>query len=290
MNYVSLPRGIATCSGASDQYVWKKPINELRMLCDDFDIFMVLDGTLQMTWPNGFSASVGADQFALIPPFTPVNVKRSGNTATYWFCHFNFRLLPRNMHTRLQVDFSGPAEDVSIPVVFSSGDAPQVNIEYRRLAALKLGGDRAPWRHEAALLRLIGELKLFGFQRDNKNAPAATQSLAPGDPRVAAVVQRIRGAPERRWTSEELAAEVDISSDRLNTLTRRVTRKTIKQLVIEARFELAFRLLRDDAAPRASIKEVSAKCGFSSQHFFCRQFKTLFKMTPTQFRDSSLLT
>jgi AraC-like DNA-binding protein len=143
---------------------------------------------------------------------------------------------------------------------------------------------------EAALLRLIGELKLFGWQQRSHVASLEPVHKTPSDPRVAAVVQRIRSAPERRWTSEELAAEVDISRDRLNTLTRRVANKTIKQLIIEARFEHALQLLKDETASRASIKEVSAKCGFSSQHFFCRQFKRLFKMTPTQFRDSTLLT
>jgi AraC-like DNA-binding protein len=290
MNYVNLSRGIATCSGACDLYVWNRPTNKIRILCNDFDFFMVADGALKMTWANGFSARIGPRQFAIVPPYAPVSVERLRQETSYWFCHFNFRMLPRNMHTRLQEDFSGPTDDVSVPVTFSAKEAPQVYKEYQKLAALKLGGPRAPWRFEAALLRLIGELKLFGWQQRGDATPSEPIHQTASDPRVAAVVQRIRSAPERRWTSEELAAEVDISRDRLNTLTRRVANKTIKQLIIEARFELAFQLLKDENASRASIKEVSAKCGFSSQHFFCRQFKTLFKMTPTQFRDSTLLT
>jgi len=287
---VQFPTGIATYSGPCDRYVWDKPSGEHCFLFDDFDIFLVVKGALDMAWSNGFKSRVRPGHFAIVPPYTPVRVRRVQRGTTYWFCHFSFRMLPGNMHLRLQEDYRWPGMQVSVPVTFSTREAPGVRKMYDKLGALKFGRGAAPWQFESALLQLVGELKRFGWTRygSSGKSPAATPTAT--DPRVAAVIQRIGAEPARRWTTTELAAGVGLSTDRLNVLTRRIARKTIKQLILEARFELAFRLLRDEPPQRASIKEVSARCGFSSQHFFCRQFKTRFKMTPSEFRDSTLLT
>lgn len=290
MNFVQFPAGIATYSGPCDYYAWDKPADEHYFLFDDFDLFMIVAGAMDMTWSNGFKARVRPGQFAIVPPYTPVRVRRVQRGTSYWFCHFSFRMLPGNMHLRVQEDYRWPGMQVSVPVIFSTREAPAVRKMYDKLGALKFGRGAAPWQFESALLRLVGELKRFGWMRYRNNGKSASTQQAATDPRVAAVIQRISADPARRWTTTELADGVGLSTDRLNVLTQRIARKTIKQLILGARFELAFRLLRDETPQRASIKEVSAKCGFSSQHFFCRQFKARFKMTPSEFRDSTLLT
>jgi AraC-like DNA-binding protein len=290
MNYAELPQGIPTTSGACDLYKWDKPAGKMRMIFNDFDLFLIVDGAMKWIWPNGLEARLGPGQFALVPPYSPVQVERLRTPTSYWFCHFNFRMLPKLIHTRLMDDFTFPGERVLLPLTFTKRDAPQVYSAYMQMAELKFGSGQAPFRYESALVRLVGELKHFGWNKGRQESKSEAVNSMPVDPRVSAIIQRINSDPARRWTSEELAADVELSTDRLNVLTRRITTKSIKQLIIEARFELAFRLLREEATQRASIKEVSARCGFTSQHFFCRQFKRLFKMTPSEFRDSTLLT
>jgi AraC-like DNA-binding protein len=290
MNYVELPQGIPTTSGACDLYRWEKPVDKMRMLFTDFDLFLVLDGALKLTWSNGLEARIGPGQFAVVPPYAPVQVERLRRPTNYWFCHFNFRMPPKVIHTRLAEDFAAGGDRVLMPLTFTRQDAPGVYKAFMQLVRLKFGTGKPPWQFESALIRMVGELKLFSGSKSRSPKESNAVQAVPMDPRVAAIIQRINTDPARRWTSEELAADVGISSDRLNVLTRRVTLKSVKQLIIGARFELAFRLLREVAEQRGSIKEISARCGFTSQHFFCRQFKKLFKMTPSEFRDSTLLT
>ena len=301
MNSIPLPAGIPTYSGACDYYAWDNSRREIPMLFPDFDLFMIEKGRMGVVWTDGSRTLARPGMFVLIPPLAPVRIEKQAAPLEYWFCHFNFRVLPGAIHNRLQPDYLGPAREVSVPSVFTPKQAPGVYAAYRHLAGLTFKEGKAPWRFESALLLLVGELKHFGWRigtqaaavRGSPQQGRPRHTPSPGgfqDRRLASVLGRIRARPEARWNVAELAASVGISADRLNTLAQRITRKSIKQHVIEARFQLAFELLRPSGDERASIKEVSARCGFSSQHFFCRLFKRRFNLTPSEFRDSTVMT
>lgn len=289
MRYVRLPKGVATCSGASDFYVWGKAPPYRRMLVPDFDLFYIASGRMAFVWPDGQHFTIEPESFGLIPPLVPIRVERLTGTLSYWFCHFGFRLGPENPSTRMEQDYFGPAPDVHVPAVFTSRQAPGVRDAYRHLAGLKFDVPQPPWRYEAALLRLVGELKFFGW---NFSANARKTTEPPVlDARLTSVLQRIHAEPQRAWTVGELAQSVGLSTDRLNTIARSLTNRSVKELIIRSRFERAFTLLRQrPQGELPSIKEVSQQCGFHSQHFFCRQFKHLFQMTPTEFRDQTIQT
>jgi AraC-like DNA-binding protein len=259
------------------------------MLFSDFDLFMITQGRMGVVWPDGSRSIATRGTFVLIPPMVPVRVMPLSGRLGYWFCHFNFRLAPPRLHRRLASDYLGPAAEVSVPTTFTTEQAPQVRAAYQRLAALRFQQGDPPYRFESALLRLVGELKHFGWKHlksgGHHPGPSSFQ-----DRRLATVLARIRSQPQARWKIAELAASVGLSPDRLNTLCRRFTFKSVKQHVIEARFQLAFDLLRQHSEERPSVKEVSARCGFASQHFFCRLFKRRFRLTPSQFRDSTIMT
>ncbi len=255
------------------------------MLFPDFDLFFITAGSMAIVWPDGqrFVAKTGT--FALIPPLVPVRISRGAATLKYWFCHFNFRVGPGSYSERMERDFSGPAPDVNVPFLFSAAQAPEVHRAHRALTRLRFDAPAPPWRYEAALLRLVGELNYFGWKNATQAAAVAPAATVQ-DARLTAVLQKIHTEPERPWTVTELAASVGLSTDRLNMIARRLTNRSVKELQIRARFELAFTLLRQRPhGETPSIKEVSAQCGFSSQHFFCRQFKQYFQITPSEFRD-----
>jgi AraC-like DNA-binding protein len=100
----------------------------------------------------------------------------------------------------------------------------------------------------------------------------------------------IESDPLRLWRVSELARHVGLSSGHLHSLCRAVLGKSLKRLIVEARLRRGIHLLKqrsDGTVP--SVKEVSRACGFSTQHFFSRQFKKYFHLSPTAYRDGSEL-
>jgi AraC-like DNA-binding protein len=287
MHLITFPQGIATYSGACDLYAWTRPQNENRLLFNDYDLFMIREGRMLFAWPDGSQFESGPQSFALIPPRVPIRVKRLTACPKYWYCHFTFRALPPRIHPRLAEDYLGPGSGVAVPFLFTRKQAPQLWQAYQDLVAPRLR--QAPWKFEAGLLRMVGELKLFGWAKQF-NAGGSGAAGRHSDPRLDKVIAKVHADPQRTWHVSELAESVGISADRLNSISRRITQKTMKNLIIDARFQLAFRLLHEPSGVRRSIKEVSARCGFSSQHYFCRQFKKYFNQTPSDFVNNSIST
>lgn len=286
MRAIPLPNGIPTYSGAFGYYRWTRPVREIRLLINDFDLFMVQEGQLGLIWPDGERLTVDPGWVALIPPRVSVRVLRLTQPTSYWFCHFSFRRSPGTLLAPLAADYLGPAETVAVPAIFPQKAAPRVVHAYKALTRLKLLPGGRPWQFEAALLRLIGELKHFGWKTGATASPAPVR----GDDRVVKVLARIYAEPQRPWTTPDLARDVGISPDRLNVIARRDTHQSVKQLIIDARLQLACRLLQDPSAGRPSVKEVSARCGFASQHYFCRLFRRHFHQTPSDFIDNAIVT
>lgn len=257
----------------------------------DFDLFYITRGRLAFVWPDGARFALKPGDFGLIPPLTPLRIDRIAGNISYWFCHFNFRLGPEHYSLRMKDDYWGPAPEVQTPVVFASRQAPGVMRAFRKLTALRFDGPRPPWRYEAALLEVIGELKFFAWRKARHEPPGQLHAPVANDARLAAVLHKIQTEPQRAWSVVELAHGVGLSTDRLNIISARLTRRSIKEHIIRARFEKAFAMLRPGSeGERPSIKEVSRQCGFQSQHYFCRQFKRLFHLTPSEFREQTIVT
>ncbi|MCX7024015.1 MAG: response regulator [Spirochaetes bacterium] len=85
----------------------------------------------------------------------------------------------------------------------------------------------------------------------------------------------------RRQTSLELAADaVGISPNRLSRLVVEETGRGFSDLLIDYRIEKAKEML---ARPDASIKQVSASCGYPDPNYFARLFKKVTGFTPSSF-------
>ncbi|MBA3708736.1 MAG: helix-turn-helix transcriptional regulator, partial [Planctomycetes bacterium] len=96
----------------------------------------------------------------------------------------------------------------------------------------------------------------------------------------------IDGDPIRTWRVSTLAASVELSPGRLNALFRDATGMSLKHFIVTARLRHSLLLLKQDADGRMpTVKEVSDACGFSSQHFFSRQFSACFGLGPLAYRN-----
>ena len=87
--------------------------------------------------------------------------------------------------------------------------------------------------------------------------------------------------PERDWSAEMLSALLHVSPSRVYPLYKKVFNTTPHNDLILMRVEQAKRLLNSDAP----ISQIASDCGYRNFNHFCRQFKLITQLTPSQFRD-----
>lgn len=87
--------------------------------------------------------------------------------------------------------------------------------------------------------------------------------------------------PMREWLLADAARMASLSVSRFETLYSREFGVSFGADVIAFRIEYAKDLL---AESELSIKQISAKCGYSSESYFARQFKKSVGLTPMEYR------
>jgi AraC-like DNA-binding protein len=286
--WIQFPAGIPT-------YLFKHALRvrpagrpAIPLVFDDFDLVWILRGRIGLHFDSGIRTVLRAGDLALIPPFQPLVMSgKSHGTQTFWFCHFKFRL--QSIRQRGQdSDFS----PVQVPMKFTARAAPRVVEAYRRLNRER---DKrpSPWRLEALLISLVDELAQFGLTTQHSCRTWSILSKDGGrlrqtpDARIAMLRQQIDALPGRSWTIEELARMADLSLSHLHHLCRRTLGKPLKRYLLEKRLGYALELLqRNDMGERSTILQISRAAGYSSQHYFCRQFKAFFGVTPLACRKA----
>jgi AraC-like DNA-binding protein/mannose-6-phosphate isomerase-like protein (cupin superfamily) len=132
-------------------------------------------------------------------------------------------------------------------------------------------------RREAALL-----LKLLLLEITAQPLPA------PGGPeqyhqeavnRILALITE----SDRPPAVHELARRAGYSTDHFSRVFRRVTGRSPKEFMIQARLERAVLLLRESSQ---TVTQISDALGYEEVGFFSRQFKQKYGLSPDQFRRS----
>lgn len=124
-------------------------------------------------------------------------------------------------------------------------------------------------------------LSLF-FIRLKRSITSYTQTPSPT---LSALRARILSHPEFAWTVEEMAAQSKISPSRLHTVYKAAFGTTPMSDVIDARMRYAVSLLR---TTNASIKDISAICGYNDEFHFIRQFKSRYGLPPNEYRKKKM--
>jgi len=142
-------------------------------------------------------------------------------------------------------------------------------------AMLDMEDLRAAWEEggfEAAARARLGRISAVMGR-----APRWSQPVA----RTMAFIRENYG----KQVSLELAADsVGLSPNRLSRLLVEESGRGFSDLLIEYRIEKAKELLRE---PGASIKQVSAACGYPDPNYFSRLFKKVTGSTPSSFPNGS---
>ena len=93
--------------------------------------------------------------------------------------------------------------------------------------------------------------------------------------------ESIRKEPGKPWKVEQMCRIASMGKSTLQKQYKSCFGKSIFEELIQFRVELAKHLLKDTAL---SLGEISKKCGYSSDSYFMKQFKSITGTTPSAFR------
>jgi AraC-like DNA-binding protein len=115
------------------------------------------------------------------------------------------------------------------------------------------------------------------------NAPASGQGwfAAVRDPMLAPAMMAVHGAPERKWTVDDLAAEAAVSRSSLHDRFREVLGLSPMRYVSEWRMRVAQELLR---TTEVTVAVIARRVGYDSEEAFSRAFKRTHGQSPSLWR------
>jgi two-component system response regulator YesN len=127
-----------------------------------------------------------------------------------------------------------------------------------------------------------------GFELALRARFSALSAAAERNPRrftpLRAAVDSIKGNFAKPITLESVADELGISPSRLSRLFIEETGKGFSDFLIDYRIEKAKEML---GRPDATIKQVSAACGYPDPNYFSRLFKKETGLTPSSFSSGA---
>jgi AraC-like DNA-binding protein len=88
----------------------------------------------------------------------------------------------------------------------------------------------------------------------------------------------IDAKPLSRKSIHDLAPEIHIGRNQLQTAFKHITGTTVKHYRLQKRMEAA----RDILITGVTVKQVASKCGYKRQSNFTRDYKNVFGMTPME--------
>lgn len=299
---VYFPLGVPGYAFGHGDWTYEKGATVLPMVHRDWDLFHVAEGKIIWIFKDGKMMTARKGEFILLPPYVPVQRPSPKTRLIYRFCHFNFRVhpdmfsAPKTNHPFepiIQKDSIGPGNATPIPLLFHESEAPKVLAAYEKLFSIKVEPKENPWRFEQAILEIVSQLVAFAelCQRKSRKNQNFSQPFSYQDARVFSICKRINENPELPWRVTELAKSAGISAGHLHLLCKKTFGKSLKEYIMESRLKKALGLLKEEqpAGKYLSVKEISSRCGFASQHFFARQFKKTFHMTAVEYRNSGML-
>ena len=123
-------------------------------------------------------------------------------------------------------------------------------------------------------------IKLVRYSQITDQEPKESESY---DKLTRNIVNILNNSIYSKVTVENICQELDFSRAYISARFKSKTGKTITEYLSELKVNEAKYLIRKD---RHSISEISEFLCFENPQYFCRVFKKLTKMTPTQYRSS----
>lgn len=259
---------------------------------EDWDLFHVMEGKVGFWWASGQKVVAGRGDFCLLPPQVSAKVVELEPRVRFFYTHFDFRP-PAAGYPGHELPSERPSH--RLPVCFRPRKTDGVTQAMEELEALRAQRGTSPqpwhWRLEAALVKVLGLIVQMGQKRWRDDAGVVLHEHAGSqvrDGRLRRVLRLIEAAPAQAWNVADLAQQVDLSPGHLHALSREMLGMSLKRHIVLSRLRLAIRLMkRPGEHGPLSLKEVARQAGFSSQHFFSRQFHEHFGQPPGDYRQAA---
>ncbi len=243
--------------------------------------------------PWSLAWRVCPDHFFLFPVMGKVMVTLE--SSCFEVMPGSFLMLPENVRHRLeigegverleQISLHGHLHDRRGRPLLARSNWSKGRLIHRRHSLAALKSLASLIRHDPESAHRWGEaflreLLAFQLQSGMRLSPQAAERAR--DPRVMFTLERMeRAYGSCDLTIEGLADEAGITATQLRKLFRRDMGRGPKEFLNRLRLRNAARLL---CQTTANVKEVAARCGFSSEHYFHLVFRREFGCTPGAYR------
>lgn len=129
-------------------------------------------------------------------------------------------------------------------------------------------------QYEELLKRLYGKLGEKYAERKTPTTPSEDLN---------SIIKYLNKNICQKHTLQQIAKQFCISPNYICQLFSKHLQTTYSNYLTELRMTRATKLLKSTARP---VKEVAALSGYDDYFYFCRVFRTHFRCTPTQYRES----
>jgi AraC-like DNA-binding protein len=170
--------------------------------------------------------------------------------------------------------------DTKLAPVLLSPQLYVPNIEFKTNELIRELGRGDVASTQDALLELVNLLFVHGALEQKIRAPAFAGARA-----VRRAVELIQDCWDEPLRVTDLVRELGVPASTLSHAFRRKVGMGLRQYRKRVRLERSRRLLLTDKAP---VADLAASCGFYDVSTYCREFKGLFGITPTQYRRLAL--
>ncbi len=104
---------------------------------------------------------------------------------------------------------------------------------------------------------------------------------AYSDPALRKVLEAIHQAPEHPWSLEDFATISNLSRSAFIDRFTQTLKETPMTYLMHIRMETAYRFLKEEDR---KVLDVALSCGYQSEASFCKAFKRLYNVTPSDVR------
>ncbi|MFD1674484.1 helix-turn-helix domain-containing protein [Alicyclobacillus fodiniaquatilis] len=135
-----------------------------------------------------------------------------------------------------------------------------------------------PYGHAVMLRALLLQLLVVIVRHHVKYTTAVGEA-----DRIAPALAAIHQSPQENWSVQQLAALCGYHPTYFTSLFKEVTGRSPKHYQILERIQKA----KDVLLQTETTQEAAEQLGYTSVHYFCRNFKAVTGLTPTQFKQQS---
>ena len=228
--------------------------------------------TPSLFWINGEEFAVKENSIVFFKADTPCKYTADGDCYTDDLIYFDMTDEDFNYLKGLGIPFD---------TVVYIGSIDELSQLVHILAFEHYSADRFHSEIEQEYIRLLF-LKLARAIRLNSRT-SSKQQLSEKNYRMTQLRSEIYTFPERAGDVDEMAKQLGMSRSGFQHLYRKMFGTSVINDVIAGRIQQAQRLL---AATNLTVKEIAARCGYSNEYSFMRQFKQRCGKTPTEYRNN----